>query len=179
MREKEKKTFQQKFLEQRKTQSRCLKMYIISEKTKVISKVIRVSFSWYSEHNAGKIFLVVTFHIKKCSSHTWLGVNLTNILRAAFLYKSVLSSFSQLTVWGSHFFVERILAKKQLVKCWWNWLYVTTNVRTIAKIISSPQSLPFTSTPSPCSHTPNLSLSLIHLYVPHTLSLSYTHCLTL
>jgi len=50
------------------------------------------------------------------------GVNFTNILRADFLYVSVLRSFSLITVWLCYIFAERILAQKLPVKCWWNWL---------------------------------------------------------
>ncbi len=43
------------------------------------------------------------------------GVNSINILQAPFSYKSVLSSFSLLTVRLCNFFAL-------LVKCWWNYL---------------------------------------------------------
>ena len=46
-----------------------------------------------------------------------IGVNFTNILRAAFSYKRLLSSFSVLTL-GLYFFGARKLAQKLLVKCW-------------------------------------------------------------
>jgi len=51
------------------------------------------------------------------------GINVTNILRLAFLYKNVVHSFSLLTVWLCNFSDERILAQKLLLKCWWNWLW--------------------------------------------------------
>ncbi len=45
------------------------------------------------------------------------GVNFTNILGAHFLYKSLLISFSLLTVW----LWTNFCTKNALVKCWWNW----------------------------------------------------------
>ena len=48
------------------------------------------------------------------------GVNFTNILRAPFLYESLLSSFS-VDKLRFDFFGKRILAQKLLVKRWWNW----------------------------------------------------------
>ncbi len=49
------------------------------------------------------------------------GVNFINILLAAFLYESVLHSFSLITIWLCKFFGAKILVQKLLIKCWWNW----------------------------------------------------------
>jgi len=63
-----------------------------------------------------KHFGTKILHLKWCWN--WLKVFFfINILWAAFLYVSVLHSFSLLL----KFFIERLLAKKLLVKCWWNW----------------------------------------------------------
>jgi len=58
------------------------------------------------------------------------GVNFTNILLTTFLLKSVLHSFSLMTVWLCNFFFKRIFAQKLLVKCWWNWLQYETSCET-------------------------------------------------
>jgi len=50
------------------------------------------------------------------------GINFINILHVTFLYKSALQSFSLITFWLCNFFGKRILSKKPLVKCRWNWL---------------------------------------------------------
>ena len=47
-----------------------------------------------------------------------IGVNFTNILQAAFLYQSLLSSFFCTYVLGLYFFGERILAQKPPIKYW-------------------------------------------------------------
>jgi hypothetical protein len=52
---------------------------------------------------------------KLCSDKA--GVNFINILLVTFSYKSVLQSFSLVTVWLCSFFGARILAQKLLVNC--------------------------------------------------------------
>ncbi len=44
-------------------------------------------------------------------------VNITNILRAAFLYKSFAPSFFRFV----YYFGARITAEKLIKNCWWNW----------------------------------------------------------
>ncbi len=51
-----------------------------------------------------------------------LGVNFTNILRAAFSYESFARSFSVLRFRVCTFFGVKISAQKLHVICWWNWL---------------------------------------------------------
>ncbi len=46
-----------------------------------------------------------------------IGVKFINILRVTFAYRSVLRSFSLLTVWLCNFFGTRIFVQKLLVKC--------------------------------------------------------------
>jgi len=53
------------------------------------------------------------------------GVYFINISLKAFLYESVMISFSPLTVWLYNFFGKRISAQNLLIKCWWNWLQVS------------------------------------------------------
>ena len=48
--------------------------------------------------------------------------NFTNILWTAFLYESVLRSFSALTVWVCNF-LSKVNWHKSC-SCWWNWLWV-------------------------------------------------------
>jgi len=54
----------------------------------------------------------------------WLqGPILPTFYEQLFGTKSIMCSLSVLKVWVSNFFLgERKLAKKLLVKCWWNWL---------------------------------------------------------
>ncbi len=53
------------------------------------------------------------------------GVNSIYFLHATFLYESVLQLFCTYIL-ALNFFGKRILAKKLLVKCWWNLLKVST-----------------------------------------------------
>jgi len=50
------------------------------------------------------------------------GVNFIIILHETFLNQSVIFTFYLLTILPCNFYVERVLAQKQLVKRWWNWL---------------------------------------------------------
>jgi len=61
------------------------------------------------------------FRIWMSDAHAWPGVNFINILGALFLYKIALRSFSLVTVWLCDFLVQKIMAQKLLLKCWWNW----------------------------------------------------------
>jgi len=56
------------------------------------------------------------------------GVNFTNILKAAFAYKSIFEAFLYLQFGFVIFVGKRILAQKLLVKCWWNWHRVTHTI---------------------------------------------------
>jgi hypothetical protein len=56
-------------------------------------------------------------------SFDWPVSNFNNILHTPFSYKSVICSFSLVTVFFVIFW-HRIWAQKQLVTCWWNWLLV-------------------------------------------------------
>jgi hypothetical protein len=63
--------------------------------------------------------------IKRFSLGQWLGVNFTNVLRAAFTYVSCMCSFSFCAyVLGLYFTGARLLAQKLRVECWWNWPYM-------------------------------------------------------
>ncbi len=53
------------------------------------------------------------------------GVNFTNILRAPFSYVSFMRSFLVLAVK-----VKLFIGAIAPIKCWWNWLQITNNLRT-------------------------------------------------
>jgi len=63
--------------------------------------------------------------INICAKIWSTGVNFINIIREAFLEKSVFEAFLYLQKFGFViFWHKKILAQKLLVKCWWNWLQV-------------------------------------------------------
>ncbi len=77
------------------------------------------------------IFIILMLLFQMSLSHTWTTTKGSSKTKCQFhqhftsryfLYKSVLRSFSLLKVWFCNFFGKRILARKLLIKCCWNWL---------------------------------------------------------
>jgi len=87
------------------------------------------------------------FFIYKTYSHTWANDHLRIATRVQ-LHQQFMSSFfkrkcffcrfSLITVWLWYYLCEGILEQKLLVKCWWNWLLLSTTTTILWSYIRWP-----------------------------------------
>ena len=93
------------------------------EKCELIKKVFLKLFPTYSFDLY--FFFIGAKAAGKMLVKSATDVFFTNILQAVLCAKSILNSFSLLTVWLFNVFVERKMLQKLHIKCWLNWLRVS------------------------------------------------------
>jgi len=75
-------------------------------------------------------------------------VDFTNILRADFLYESILRSFYALAVWLCNFIQKNIFTKATCkIKCWWNWFQPSISSMFYARVFCTKFLAPKISNP--------------------------------